>query len=72
MNIFQEISATVQDIPVHLDDWSYNRKRDLHEASAKLLNKLPDGFMWIFPNSVIFRAMELMREEARELYGEEL
>ena len=71
MNIFQEITATVLDIPVHLEDWSYNRKEDLVEVSAKLLNKLPPSLVYCFPDTVIYRSCELLRQEAREL-GEEL
>ena len=71
MNIFQEITATVLDIPVHLEDWSYNRKEDLVEVSAKLLNKLPPSLVYCFPDVVIYRSCELLRQEAREL-GEEI
>jgi len=69
MNIFKEISATVLDIPVHLDDWSYNRKRDLHEVSARLAYKLPNSFLYLFPQSVMFRVLELTRQEADTEYG---
>ena len=71
MTIFQEIFATVLDIPVHLEDWSYNRKEDLVEVSAKLLNKLPPSLVYCFPDAVIYRSCELLRQEAREL-GEEI
>ena len=71
MTIFQEITATVLDIPVHLEDWSYNRREDLIEVSAKLLNKLPPSLVYCFPDAVIYRSCELLRQEAREL-GEEV
>ena len=71
MTIFQEIFATVLDIPVHLEDGSYNRRKDLVEVSAKLLNKLPPSLVYCFPDAVIYRSCELLRQEAREL-GEEI
>ncbi len=71
MTIFREISATVQDIPVHIEDWMYFRREDLTEVSAKLLNKLPPSLVYCFPDAVIYRSCELLRQEAREL-GEEI
>ena len=67
MTIFREITATVQDIPLHIEEWMYFRKEDLTEVSAKLLNKLPSSFCFMFPDSVIYKSMELLRQEAREL-----
>jgi len=46
-------------------------KEDLIEVSAKLLNKLPPSLVYCFPDAVIYRSCELLRQEAREL-GEEI
>tara|TARA_Y100001968_G_C19258927_1_gene668232 strand:+ start:383 stop:601 length:219 start_codon:yes stop_codon:yes gene_type:complete len=72
MNIFKEISLTIQDAPAHFEDWMYYRKEDLTEISARLLNKLPPNLVYCFPDSVIIRSCEILRLEAREEFGEEL
>ena len=44
-------------------------QRTAFEAAARLAYKLPNSFLYMFPQSVIFRVLELTRQEADVEYG---